>query len=86
MHTQVECVFVDEVTPSLTNMGEPAPPKSVIPAVLFVQSIAVEYAEEYIVVEPMDSRILYVIVSRTKNTSDICELREEFNDFLTLEN
>ena len=67
-------------------MGEPAPPKSVIPAVLFVQSIAVEYAEEYIVVEPMDSRILYVIVSRTKNTSDICELREEFNDFLTLEN
>ena len=86
MHTQVECVFVDEVTPSLTNMGEPAPHKSVIPAVLFVQSIAVEYAEEYIVVEPMDSRILYVIVSRTKNTSDICELREEFNDFLTSEN
>jgi hypothetical protein len=56
MHTQVECAFVDEVTPSLTNMRELAPPKSDIPTILIIQSIAVEYAEEYIIVEPMDSR------------------------------
>ena len=57
MYTQVECAFVDKVTPSLTNMREPAPPKLVIPAVLLIQSVVVEYAEEYIVVEPMDSRV-----------------------------
>jgi hypothetical protein len=58
MHTQVGCAFVDEVTPSLTNMGELEPPKSAIPIILIIQSIVVEYVEEYIIVEPMDSRIL----------------------------
>ena len=61
MHTQVECGFVDEVTPSLTNMGELAPQESAIPIVLIIQSIAVEYAEKYIVVEPMDSMVRYVV-------------------------
>jgi hypothetical protein len=37
-------------------MGELAPPKSIIPAVLLIQSIAVEYLEEYVTVESMDSR------------------------------
>ena len=55
MHTQVECGLVQEVTPSLTNVRELAPPKSVVPTVLILQSIAVEYVEEYIVVEPIDS-------------------------------
>ena len=63
MHTQVECAFVDEVTPSLTNMRELAPPKSDIPTILLIQSIAVEYAQEYIIVEPMDSRVLYIVSS-----------------------
>ena len=63
MHTQVECAFVDEVTPSLTNMRELAPPKSDIPTILLIQSIAVEYAEEYIIVEPMDSRVLCIVSS-----------------------
>jgi hypothetical protein len=53
----VECAIVDEVTPSLTNVRELAPSKSDIPIILFIQSIAVEYAEEYIVVEPMDGRV-----------------------------
>ena len=57
MHTQVECAFVEKVTPSLTDVGEPAPPMLVIPAVFLIQSVAVEYAEEYIVVEPMDNRV-----------------------------
>ena len=61
MHTQVECGFVDEVTPSLTNMGELAPQESAIPIMLIIQSIAVEYAEKYIVVEPMDSMVRYVV-------------------------
>ena len=55
MHTQVECAFVDEVTPSSTNMGELAPIKSDIPMTLIIQSIEVEYTEEYIIVEPMDN-------------------------------
>ena len=61
MHTQVECAFVDEVTPSLTNRRELAPPKSVIPAILLIQSVAVEYAEEYIIVETINSRVRYVV-------------------------
>ena len=56
MHTQVECGFIDEVTPLLTNMGKFAPQKSAIPIVLIVQSIAVEYAEEYIIIEAIISR------------------------------
>jgi hypothetical protein len=63
MHTQVECTFVDEVTPSLTNMREIAPPKSDIPMIAIVQSIAVEYAKEYIIVEAMDSSIRYIVSS-----------------------
>ena len=61
MHAQMECAFINKVTPSLTNMGELAPPKPVIPAVLLVQSIAVEYAKEYIKIQPMDSSILYIV-------------------------
>jgi hypothetical protein len=38
-------------------MRELAPQKPDIPMMLIVQSIAVEYAEEYIGVEPMDSHI-----------------------------
>ena len=57
MHTQVECGFVYEETPSSTNVKELAPPKSVIPTIFFIQSIAIEYVEEYVVVEPMDSRV-----------------------------
>ena len=57
MHTQVECGVVYEVTPFLTNMRKFAPPISDIPSILLVQSIAVEYVEEYILVEPMDSRV-----------------------------
>ena len=66
MQTQVGCVFVDKVTPSLTDLRELAPPpKSVIPAVLLIQAIVVEYAKEYIiqVVESMDSRILCIVSS-----------------------
>ena len=62
MHTQVERAFVDEVTPSLTNMRELAPPKSVIPTIILIQSVAVEYDEEYIIVEPMGSRIPYIVL------------------------
>ena len=36
MHTQVECALVNEVAPSLTNMEELAPPKSVIPTVVII--------------------------------------------------
>ena len=57
MHTQVECGFIYEVPPSLTNMRKLAPPKSGIPAILLIQPIVVEYAEENIFVEPMDSRV-----------------------------
>ena len=57
MYIQVECAFVEKMTPSLTNVRDPAPPKFLIPAVLLIQSVAVEYAEEYIVVEPMDNRV-----------------------------
>ena len=63
MYTQVECASVDEVAPSLTDMGELAPPKSDIPMVYFAQSIEVEYIKEYIVVEPMDSRALCIVFS-----------------------
>ena len=63
MHTQVKCAFIDQVAPSLTNVGELAPHKTVIPTILVVQSIAVEYSEEYIIVEPMDSRLLCVVPS-----------------------
>ena len=54
---------MDEVTPSLANMRELAPQKLEIPKMLIVQSIAVEYAEEYIIVEPMDGRVLYIVFS-----------------------
>ena len=57
------CAVVDEITPSLTNLRERAPPKSVIPTVLLFQSIAVEYAKEYIIVESMDSRVLCTVSS-----------------------
>jgi len=38
-------------------MKELAPPKLDIPSILLIQSIVVEYDEEYIVVEPIDSRV-----------------------------
>jgi hypothetical protein len=63
MNTQVECAFVDEVTPSLTEMRELAPQILEIPKILIIQSITVEYAEEYIIVKPMDSRVLYTVSS-----------------------
>ena len=63
MHTQVGCTFVDEVTPSSTNVGELAPPKSDIPTIILIQSIAVEYVEKYIIVEPINDRILYIVSS-----------------------
>jgi hypothetical protein len=54
---------MDEATPSLTNMRELAPPKSIIPTIALIQSIAVEYIEEYIIIEPMDasSRVRHVV-------------------------
>jgi hypothetical protein len=61
VHAQAECGFVDEVTPFLTNMRELAPPKPVIPTVLLIQSIAVEYVEEYVIVKPMDNRVWDVV-------------------------
>jgi hypothetical protein len=73
MHTQVEGAFVDEVTPSLTNMRELAPQKSDIPILLCIQSIKVEYAKEYIIVEPMDSRRLKLEAGK-KTTPEICQL------------
>ena len=57
MQTQVECRGVYEVTPSLTNMRELAPPKSLIPTILVIQSIVVEYTEEYIILECIDSHV-----------------------------
>jgi hypothetical protein len=66
----MECAFVDEVAPALTNVREFAPPRldmprtSVIPMILRIQSIAAEYAEEYITVEPMDRRVLYIVSFR----------------------
>ena len=60
MYTQVECAFVNKVTPSSTNMEELAPQKSVIPiqprGSVLIPSIVVEYTEEYMIVELMDSR------------------------------
>ena len=38
-------------------MRELAPPKSVIPIILLIQSIAVEDDEEYVIVDTMDSRV-----------------------------
>ena len=46
------------MTPSSTNMRNFAPLKSDVPNVLIVQTIVVEYAEEYIIVERVDSREL----------------------------
>ena len=63
MHSQVGWAFIDKVTPSLTNMRELAPQKSVIPIVLVIKPIAAEYAEEYIIVESMDSRVRHVVSS-----------------------
>ena len=47
----------------MTNLREIAPPKSVIPTVFLIQSVAVEYAEEYIIVEPINSRVKCVVSS-----------------------
>ena len=66
VYIQVECVCVDEVTPSLTNMRELAPPKSDIPIILHIQSIAVEYSEECVVVEPIDSHVCVWVVRRQR--------------------
>jgi hypothetical protein len=63
MHTQVECGFIYEATPSLTYLRELAPPKSDVPIIPLIQSIAVEYVEEYIIIEQMDSSNCYVISS-----------------------
>ena len=52
----MECAFIDKMTPASTHVSELAPPKSDIPTIVLIQSIAVEYAEEYVIVEPMDSR------------------------------
>ena len=46
------------MTPSSTNMRNFAPSKSDVPSVLVIQSIVVEYAEGYIIVERIDSREL----------------------------
>jgi hypothetical protein len=54
VHTQEGCGFVYEATPSLTNVRELAPPKSDVPIIPLIQSIAVEYVEEYIITEQMD--------------------------------
>ena len=59
----MEGAFVDKVTPSLTNVSELAPPKFDIPVIVLIQPKAIEYAEEYIIIEPMDSRVLYVASS-----------------------
>ena len=56
---------MDKVTPSLTNVRELAPPKSEIPMIIIVQSIAGEYSEEYIIFEPMYSRVRYVVSSES---------------------
>lgn len=40
----------------MTNMRNLAPPKSDIPSIVVVQSIVVEYAEEYVIVKRIDSR------------------------------
>jgi hypothetical protein len=52
-----------EVTPSLTNMRELAPPKADVPKSVPIQSIAVEYVEEYIIIEPIDSGVRYIVSS-----------------------
>ena len=59
MHTQVKCGFVYEVTPSLTDLRELAPPKSAVPTIPLIQSIVVEYVEEYIIIEQMNSSYVY---------------------------
>ena len=57
-------MLVDKVTPSLTNTRELAPPKSDIPIIVLIQSIAVEYADEDIVVEPMNSHVCIGVIRR----------------------
>ena len=47
----------------MTDVGEFAPQKPDIPMILVIQSIAVEYVEKYIIVEPMDGRIMYIVSS-----------------------
>jgi hypothetical protein len=44
-------------------MRELAPQKLEVPKILIIQSIAVENAEEYIIVEPMDCRVQYIVSS-----------------------
>lgn len=58
MHTQMECQGVYEVTPTVTNVRDLAPPME-IPSILLVQSIVVEYGEEYIKVDRIDSGVLH---------------------------
>ena len=52
----MERAFVDKVPPSLTNVRELAPPESGIPTIVLIQSIAVKYAEKYIIVDPRGRR------------------------------
>jgi hypothetical protein len=40
-------------------MRELAPPKMVIPVILLFQSIVVEYAREYVIVEPIGRHVLH---------------------------
>ena len=61
MHTQVGYRGVHEVTPSPTNMRELAPLQLDIPGILVIQSIVVEYAQEYIILERIDSRIMHAV-------------------------
>ena len=68
MHTQVKCEFMYQVTPSLTNMRELAPPEPVIPTILFIQSIAVDYAKEYITIEPIDTSVMQSLGGRRRQS------------------
>ena len=63
LDAQVECAFVEDMTPSLTDVKELKPKKSAIPTILFTQSIGVKYIKEYIIVEPVDSRTLCIVSS-----------------------
>ena len=40
-----------DVTPSSVNMSDLASPKSDIPRILAIQSIVVEYSEEYVIIK-----------------------------------
>ena len=77
MHTQVKCVFVYDATPSLTYLRELAPFKLDVPTNLVSQSVAVEYSEEYIIVEAMDSDalgVVFLLGCRERSSYVCCEL------------